>query len=55
MKYGIQLAPGMEIGYVMKNASIWEVDPERCASAFDTGYYEKLLKKAWDEVAFVFT
>jgi DNA polymerase I len=55
MKSGIQLAPGMEIGYVVKNAGKWEVDPERCASTFDAGYYEKLLEKAWDEVAFVFT
>ena len=55
MKCGIQLAPGMEIGYVVENASKWEVDPERCASTFDAEYYRKLLEKAWDEVAFVFT
>jgi hypothetical protein len=36
---GIRLAPGMEIGYVVKEDHKWEVDPERTASKFDTGYY----------------
>ena len=27
MKQGIPLAPGMEIGYVIKDARKWEVDP----------------------------
>jgi hypothetical protein len=31
-----------------------EVGTERDASDFDAGYYGKLLRKAWDEVAFVF-
>ena len=44
----------MEIGYVVKDASRWEVDAERDASEFDVAYYRKLLEKAWDEVAFVF-
>ena len=44
----------MEIGYVVKDASRWEVDAERDASKFDVAYYRKLLEKAWDEVAFVF-
>lgn len=30
------------------------VEPERDASMFDMQYYDKLLKKAWDEIAFVF-
>jgi DNA polymerase I len=54
MKQGIPLAPGMEIGYVVKDASCWEVDPEGSASEFDAGFYGKLLEKAWSEVAFVF-
>ena len=53
-KLGLQLAPGMEIGYVVRDAAKWEVDTERDASEFDAGYYRKLLEKAWDEVAFVF-
>jgi hypothetical protein len=52
------LAPGMEIGYVVKDAKKWEVEPERTVSEFDIGYYGKLLEKAWEkaweEAAFVF-
>jgi DNA polymerase elongation subunit (family B) len=55
MKQGLPLAPGMKIGYVIKDAGKWEVDPERTASEFDAGYYGGLLKKAWGEVEFVFT
>ena len=54
-KRGFTLAPGMEIGYVVRDAAKWEVDTERDASEFDAGYYGKLLDKAWDEVAFVFS
>ena len=52
LKQGIKLAPGMEMGYVVKDAKKWDVDPERTASEFDAVYYEKLLDKAWEEVAF---
>jgi hypothetical protein len=36
MKQGISLAPGMEIGYVIRDARKWEVDSERTASEFET-------------------
>ncbi len=39
MKQGLPLAPGMEIGYVIRDARKWEVDPERTASKFDAAYY----------------
>jgi len=52
LKQGIKLAPGMEMGYVVKDAKKWDVAPERTASEFDAAYYEKLLDKAWEEVAF---
>jgi DNA polymerase I len=52
---GYYLAPGMEIGYVVKDAAKWDVDIERDASEFDVGYYSKLLKKAWNEIEFVFS
>ena len=42
-KCGLSLVPGMEIGYVVRDAS-----------EFDARYYAKLLEKARDEVAFVF-
>jgi len=54
MKQGIPLAPGMEIGYVIRDARKWDVDPERTASKFDALYYRGLLQKAWSELAFVF-
>jgi len=54
LKQGIPLAPGMEIGYVVKDAKKWDVEPERTAAEFDAGYYVKLLEKAWGEVRFVF-
>ena len=40
IKQGIPLAPGMEIGYVVKNAKKWDASPERTASKFDAVYYE---------------
>jgi DNA polymerase, archaea type len=52
-KSGLPLAPGMEIGYVVRDAKKWQVDIERDASEFDAGYYRKLLETAWEEVAFV--
>jgi len=54
LKQGIPLAPGMEIGYVVKDAKKWDVEPEKTAEEFDAGYYGKLLEKAWEEVGFVF-
>jgi DNA polymerase I len=53
-KQGLNLAPGMEIGYVVKDAGRWEVETVEYASEFDAEYYSKLLEKAWEEVAFVF-
>ena len=55
VRQGIALAPGMEIGYVIRDARKWEVGPEKTASKFDATYYRGLLEKAWGEAAFVFT
>ncbi|MBN1234930.1 MAG: type B DNA-directed DNA polymerase [Methanotrichaceae archaeon] len=52
-KRGLSLVPGMEIGYVVKDAKTWDVDTKRDASEFDFGYYGKMLEKAWEEVAFI--
>jgi len=49
---GAPLAAGMEIGYVVTDASRWLVDVEGGGTGFDTTYYAHLLEKAWDEVAF---
>jgi DNA polymerase I len=53
-KSGLSLAPGMEIGYVVRDAAKWEIDTERDASEFDAGYYGKLLETAWEEAGFIF-
>jgi DNA polymerase, archaea type len=46
MKQGLPLAPGMEIGYVVKDAQKkWDVGPERTASKFDGAYYRGLPEK----------
>jgi DNA polymerase, archaea type len=42
LKRGLPLAPGMEIGYMIRDAKTWEVDTERDASEFDAGYYERV-------------
>ena len=55
IKEGLPVAPGMEIGYVIRDAGRWEVDPERTASEFDAIYYAGLLEKAWAEAASVFS
>mgnify|MGYP000848168201 CR=1 FL=1 len=54
LKQGIALAPGMEIGYVVKDAKSWGVEPDRTASEFDADYYLRLLEKAWEQAAYVF-
>ena len=54
MKQGIPPSPRMKIGYVIRDARKWEIDPERNASKFDAAYYRGLLEKAWGEAAYVF-
>jgi DNA polymerase, archaea type len=54
LRQGMPLAPGMEIGYVVRDAKKREAVPERTARGFDSGYYRKLLEKAWEEAACVF-
>ncbi|MBN1323177.1 MAG: DNA polymerase I [Methanotrichaceae archaeon] len=53
-RLGVAVAPGMEIGYLVRDSSRWVVDAEMEADRFDIGYYRRLLDKAWGEVAFVF-
>jgi hypothetical protein len=36
---------GREIGYVVRDASRWEVDTERDASEFDAGYLREVAGK----------
>lgn len=53
-RLGLQLEPGMEMGYVVVDAGGWEVEAEENATHFDVRHYAALLEKAWQEVAFVF-
>jgi DNA polymerase I len=54
-KAGVDLSPGMEIGYVVRDADIWNVSTAWDADIIDRRYYRALLDKAWQEIAFPFT
>jgi DNA polymerase, archaea type len=49
---GITVSPGMEIGYVVRDARKWAVDLSWEADRFDVTYYQALLDRAWDEIEF---
>jgi DNA polymerase I len=49
---GIPVSPGMEIGYVVRDAGKWAVDLSWEADGFDMTYYLALLDRAWHEVEF---
>jgi DNA polymerase I len=51
---GIEIIPGMEIGYVVRDARTWSVDLPWNAHSTDPRYYRTLLSKAAGEVTFVF-
>ena len=51
---GIEIAPGMKIGYIVRDAQRYSVDTEWDAAIFDLPYYHTLLEKAWEEIAFAF-
>ena len=50
---GIEIAPGMTVSYVVRDARRHIADPPWDAVAADMQYYRGLLRKAWEEVAFV--
>ena len=51
---GIEIAPGMKIGYVVRDARTYSVDTEWDAAVFDLTHYHNLMEKAWQEIAFAF-
>jgi DNA polymerase I len=51
---GVDIAPGMKISYVVRDARTYRVDPEWAAERFDLSYYRGLLDKAWKEVSYAF-
>jgi DNA polymerase I len=52
---GTEIAPGMKIRYVVRDARTYRVDPAGSAESFDLPYYRQLLDKAWAEIAYAFT
>ncbi len=51
---GLEIAPGMKISYVVRDARTYRVDPEWAAERFDLAYYRGLLDKAWNEISYAF-
>jgi len=51
---GVEIAPGMKIRYVVRDARTYRVDPEWAAERFDLAYYRGLLDKAWKEISYAF-
>ena len=52
MRSGAGVAPGMKIGYVVRDARTYRVDTEWDAKEFDVVFYRTLLDKAWEEIAY---
>ncbi|HDR73714.1 MAG TPA: type B DNA-directed DNA polymerase [Methanoculleus sp.] len=53
-RHGVEVAPGMEVAFVVRDAARVVVDPAWDAGGIDAGYYGALVEKAWEEVAFAF-
>jgi DNA polymerase, archaea type len=51
---GVEIAPGMKIRYVVRDARRYQVDPDWVAGSFDLPYYRGLMEKAWKEIAYAF-
>ncbi|MFA4861225.1 type B DNA-directed DNA polymerase [Methanoregula sp.] len=51
---GEDVAPGMKIQYIVRDARAYQVDPVWCAKTFDIPYYRELLERAWAEIAYAF-
>jgi DNA polymerase I len=51
---GIDVAPGIKISYVVRDAKRYMVDTEWDASLIDSQFYQSLLEKPWEEIAFAF-
>jgi len=51
---GEDVAPGMKIQYIVRDARAYQVDPVWCAGTFDIPYYRELLERAWAEIAYAF-
>ena len=52
--YGVELAPGMDASFVVRDEKGLQVDPAFDPKGIDIRYYQRLLDRAWAEVEFVF-
>jgi DNA polymerase I len=52
---GVEIAPGMKISYVVRDARTYRADPDWAAERFDLPYYRGLLDKAWKEISYAFS
>lgn len=51
---GVEVAPGMKISYIVRDARRYQVDPDWAAGTFDIPYYRSLMEKAWSDIAYAF-
>ena len=51
---GIELVPGMDASYVVRDEKALQVDPAFDLKGMDMKYYQRLLDSAWEEVKFPF-
>lgn len=52
--HGVELMPGMDASYLVRDEKKILADPSFDPRGVDVGYYRRLLDKAWGEVNFVF-
>jgi DNA polymerase I len=52
--YGVELVPGMDASYVVRDEKKLLVDPAFDIKGVDVKYYQRLTDKAWEEIAFPF-
>lgn len=52
--YGVELVPGMDASYLVRDEKRLKVDPSFDPKGVDISYYKRLIDRAWGEVEFVF-
>jgi DNA polymerase I len=52
--YGVELVPGMDASYLVRDEKGLQVDPSFDPKGADILYYQRLIDRAWREVEYVF-
>lgn len=52
--YGIELVPGMDASYLVRDEKSLLVDPAFDPKEIDVRYYQRMIDRAWEEIAYVF-